>query len=76
MIKLETNYNWWIPEKLEEVIHVIEEHFNLPNDAKPKWYLGKDVDLKEPDEYPLPSKSPFSFDGTAEFLIIFPSDDF
>ena len=60
-IKLETNYNWWIPEeKLEEAISVIKEHFNLPSDAKPKWYLENDVDLNEPDEYLLPSKLPIS----------------
>ena len=58
VIELETNYNWWIPEeKLDNAIGVIKEHFNLPSDAKPKWYLENDVDLKEPDEYLLPSKS-------------------
>ena len=61
VIELESNYDWWIPEeKLEEAISVIKEHFNLSDDAKPRWYLENDVDLNEPDEYLLPSKLPIS----------------
>ena len=72
VIELETNYNWWIPEeKLEDAVGVIKEHFGFPSDAKPKWYLEDDIDEKEPDEYLLPSKSPGSYDGAVEFLIIF-----
>jgi len=37
---LETKYNWWIPEeKLDEVIGIIKDHFDLPGDLKPRWYL-------------------------------------
>jgi hypothetical protein len=73
VIELETNYDWWIPEeKLEEAIDVIKEHFNLPKDAKPKWYLENDIDLKEPDEYLLPSKSPVFHGSAAKALTAFP----
>ena len=72
VIELESNYNWWIPqEKLEEAADVIKEHFNLSNDAKPKWYLEKDVDLNEPDEYLLPSKPPIFFGDAAKYLTTF-----
>jgi len=72
VIELETNYDWWIPEeKLEEAVTVIKEHFNLPGDAKPKWYLENDIDQKEPDEYLLPSKSHVPYDGTVNFLTAF-----
>ena len=69
VIELETNYDWWIPEeKLEEAISVIKEHFNLPSDAKPKWYLEDDIDEKEPDEFLLPSKSAVPCDHAVKFL--------
>ena len=68
VIELESNYNWWIPEdKLEEAVNVIKEYFNLPSDAKPRWYLENDVDLNEPDEYLLPSKSMVPFDNGRNF---------
>ena len=77
VIELETNYNWWIPEeKLDDAIEVIKEHFNLPSDAKPKWYLEDDVDLKEPDEYQLPGKPLVSNEDAAKFLITFLSVSF
>jgi len=44
----------------DNAIRVIKEGFQLPNNAKPKWYLENDIDLKVPDDYLLPSKSPFS----------------
>jgi len=57
VIELETNYNWWIPEqKLDEVVSVIKEHFNLPKNTKPRWYLENDIDLKPPDQYLLVSR--------------------
>ena len=60
VLELTTNYEWRIPnEKWDDAIRVIKEVFQLPNDAKPKWYLEGDIDLKEPDEYLLPSMSPF-----------------
>ena len=60
VLELTTNYVWRIPkEKLDDAIRGIKEVFQLPDDAKPKWYLEGDIDLKEPDEYLLPSKSPF-----------------
>ena len=61
VLELKTNYRWRVPkEKVEDAIRVIKEVFRLPDDAKPKWYLEGDIDLKEPDEYLLPSESPFS----------------
>ena len=69
-IELETNYKWWLSaEKLEEAVDVIKEHFNLPSDAKPKWYLEDNIDEKEWDEYLVPSKSPVSCHNAAKFLI-------
>ena len=60
-LELKTNYLRRVPkEKMDAVIHVIKEIFHLPGDAKPMWYLEGGIDLKEPDEYLLPSKSPFS----------------
>jgi len=60
VLELTTNYVWRIPkEKLDDAIRGIKEVFQLPDDAKPKWYLEGDIDLKEPDEYLLPSTSPF-----------------
>jgi len=57
VLELTTNYMWRIPkEKLDDAIRGIKEVFQLPDDAKPKWYLEGDIDLKEPDEYLLPSK--------------------
>ena len=77
VIELETNYNWWIlEEKLDDAIEVIKEHFNLPSDAKPKWYLEDDVDLKEPDEYQLPGKPLVSNEDAAKFLTTFLSVSF
>lgn len=77
MIELESNYDWWIPEeKLDDAIGVIREHFNLPSDAEPKWYLENDVDLKEWDEYPLPIESTVSYDCAAQFLTTFRSVGF
>ena len=59
VLELTTNYVWRIPkEKVDDAIRGIKEVFQLPDDAKPKWYLEGDIDLKEPDEYLLPSKSP------------------
>lgn len=61
MLELETNYGRRVPkEKVDNVIRVIKDVFQLPDDAKPKWYLENDIDLKEPDEYLLPSKPPVS----------------
>jgi hypothetical protein len=61
VLELGTNYRRWIPqEKVDNAIRGIKEVFQLPEDAKPKWYLENDMDLKEPDEYLLPGKSPFS----------------
>ena len=77
VIELESNYDWWIPEeKLDDAIGVIREHFNLPSDAKPRWYLENDVDLKEPDEYLLPSESYISYDDAAKPLTTFCSVSF
>jgi hypothetical protein len=61
VLELGTNYKRRVPqEKADNVIRVIKEVFQLPEDAKPKWYLEVDIDLKEPGEYLLLSKSPFS----------------
>ena len=58
-LELKTNYRRRVPEeKKHDVIRIIREVFHLPDDAKPKWYLEVDIDLKEPDEYLLPSKLP------------------
>ena len=60
VLELTTNYVWRIPkEKVDDAIRGIKEVFQLPDDAKPKWYLEGDIDLKEPDEYLLPSELPF-----------------
>jgi len=45
---------------VDDVLRVIKDVFQLPDSAKPKWYLENDIDLKEPDEYLLPSKPSFS----------------
>ena len=77
VIELELNYDWRAPkEKLDDPIGVIKEHFNLPSAAKPKWYLENDGDLKEPDEYLLPSKSSVSHDHAAKSLTSFLSVSF
>ena len=61
VLELQTNYRRQIPiEKMNDAIRVIKEVFQLPDDAKPKWYLECDIDEKEPDEYLFSSKSPFS----------------
>jgi len=71
VIELETNYNWWIPEeKLDEVISVIKEHFNLPKDAKPRRHPENDTGQKAPDQYLLPSKSSVSCSDAANFLTV------
>lgn len=60
-LELKTNYERRVPkEKVDTTIRVIKEVFRLPDDAKPKWYLENDIDLKEPDEYLFPSKLSFS----------------
>jgi len=60
-LELKTNYRRRVPkEKMDAAIRVIKEVFHLSNDAKPMWYLEGGIDLKEPDEYLLPSKSPIS----------------
>ena len=60
-LELQTNYRGRVPgEKMDDAIRVIKEVFHLPDDAKPKWYLEVDIDLKEPDEYLIPGKSSFS----------------
>ena len=60
VLELGTNYQGRVPkEKAGAAIRVIKELFHLPSDTKPKWYLEADIDLKAPDEYLLPSKSPF-----------------
>ena len=60
-LELKTNYRRRVPEeKMDDAIRVIKELFHLSVDAKPKWYLEVDVDLKEPDEYLFPSKLSFS----------------
>jgi hypothetical protein len=70
VIELETNYNWWLSEEnLDEAIGVIKGHFNLPEDAKPKWYLEAGIELiEEPEEYLLQSKSPVSYDDAVKVL--------
>ena len=61
VLELKTNYRRRVPkEKRDDAIRVIKEVFHLPDDAKPKWYLELDMDLKEPDEYTLPSEPFFS----------------
>jgi hypothetical protein len=61
VLELQTNYVGRVPkEKMDNAIRVIKEVFQLPDDAKPNWFLENDIDLKEPDEYLFPSKSPFS----------------
>ena len=58
VLELKTNYLRRVPkEKMGDAVRIIKEVFRLPDDAKPKWYLEFDIDLKEPDEYLLPSKS-------------------
>ena len=42
-------------EKIDNAMRVIKEVLRLPDDAKPKWYLENDIDLKEPDEDLFPS---------------------
>jgi len=60
-LELQTNYRRRIPkEKMDDAIRVTKEAFHLPDDAKPKWYLEVDIDLKEPDEYLFPSKLSFT----------------
>jgi len=60
-LELKTNYRHRVPEeRIDDAIRGIKEVFHLPDDAKPKWYLEVDIDLKEPDEYLFPSKSSFS----------------
>jgi len=61
VLELKSNYRRWIPkEKMDNTTRVIKEVFHLPDDAKPKWYLEGDIDLRDPDGYLLPSKSPSS----------------
>jgi len=61
VLELKTNYRRRVPkEKMDDAIRVIKEAFRLPDDAKPKWYLEGDIDLKDPYGYLLPSKPPFS----------------
>ena len=77
VIELESNYALWIPEeKLDDAIGVIREHFNLPSDAKSRWYPESDVDLKEPDEYLPPNESSISYDDAAKSLTTFCSVGF
>lgn len=77
VVELETNYNWWIPaERLDEVIDVVKEHFDLPKDAKPKWYLENDIDEREQDEYLLPSELLALYGNAANFLTTFLSGSF
>jgi len=61
VLEMQTNYRGRVPrEKADNVVRVIKEVFHLPDDTKPKWYLEGDIDLKESDEFLLPSKSPLS----------------
>ena len=61
VLELKTNYRGRVPkEKKDVAVRLIKEVFHLPEDTKPKWYLEGDIDLKEPNEYLLPSKSCFS----------------
>ena len=61
MLEMQTNYRGRVPrKKADNVVRVIKEIFHLPDDIKPKWYLEGDIDLKDPEEYLLPSKSPLS----------------
>ena len=61
VLEMQTNYRGRVPrEKADNVVRIIKEVFHLPDDTKPKWYLEGDIDLKEPDEYLLPSRSPLS----------------
>jgi len=60
-LELKTNYVRRVPKaKRDAVTRVIKEAFHLPDDTKPMWYLEGGIDLKDPDEYLLPSKSSFS----------------
>jgi len=60
-LELQANYRRRVPEKkMDDAIRVIKEVFHLLDDAKPKWYLEVDIDLKEPDEYLFPSKLSFT----------------
>ena len=77
VIQLETNHSWWIPkEKFNDAISIIKEHSNIPSNAKPKWYLEDDVDLKEPDKYLLPGKPLVSNEDMAKSLATFLSAGF
>jgi len=61
VLEMQTNYRGRVPrEKADNVVRVIKEVFHLPDDTKPKWYLEGDIDLKDPDEYLLPCRSPLS----------------
>jgi len=49
VLELETNYEELMPpEKISEAIKIIKSVFGLPHDARPKWYLEDDVDLRDP----------------------------
>jgi len=61
VLELKSNYRQRVPkEKVDDAIRVIKEVFRLPDNAKPKWYLEGDIDLRDPDGYLLPSESPLS----------------
>ena len=45
--------------KLGDALRTIKELFNLPDDAKPKWYLEASVVQEAEDSHVLPSKFPF-----------------
>jgi hypothetical protein len=57
VLELETNYKQRVPKcRTADVCRVIKEHFRLPDDAKPKWYLENDIDLRDPDEFLYPGE--------------------
>jgi hypothetical protein len=57
VLELETNYKQRVPKcRTADVCRVIKEHFKLPDDAKPKWYLENDIDLRDPDEFLYPGE--------------------
>ena len=61
VLELGSNYLERVPkEKIGVAVCVIREVFHFPDDARPKWYLEGEIDLKDPDEYLLPSESRFS----------------
>lgn len=57
VLVLKTNYGRNVPKrKVPDVTRIIKELFELPNDAKPKWYIKEyEITQCDPDEFILPS---------------------